>query len=126
ESHLWLITSKVFVTGKDAELFREKRAELDRRRAEAPPVQQVVDDLWAGKLDFGDVRHPDLAVVQDIAVQAGQGRIEDRKREFLGRSDAAIVLWRRILGRELIAIAEGRAPKRWSTPPAALGPTLGC
>jgi 5,5'-dehydrodivanillate O-demethylase oxygenase subunit len=125
ESHLWLITSKVFVTGKDADVFRQKRAELDRQRAEAPPVQQVVDDLWSGKLNFADVRHPDLAVVQDIAVQAGQGAIEDRKREFLGRSDAAIVLWRRILARELTAIAEGRTPKRWSVPPADVVPTLG-
>jgi hypothetical protein len=71
------------------------------------------------------VQHPDLVVVQDIAVQAGQGRIEDRKREFLGRSDAAIVLWRRILAREFAAIAEGRPPKRWSVPPADVVPTLG-
>jgi 5,5'-dehydrodivanillate O-demethylase oxygenase subunit len=125
ETHLWLITSKVYVTGKDAAAFREKRAALDRARAEAPPVQQVVDDLWAGKLSFADVRHPDLAVVQDIAVQAGQGAIEDRKREFLGRSDAAIIQWRRILARELTAIAEGRSPKRWSVPPADVVPTLG-
>ena len=44
-------------------------------------------------------------------MQAGQGRIEDRKREFLGRSDAAIILWRRILARELGAIAEGATGK---------------
>ena len=120
-----MITSKVFVTGAEAETFRHKRAELDRQRAEAPPVQQVVDDLWSGKLHYADVRHPDLAVVQDIAVQAGQGRIEDRKREFLGRSDAAIVLWRRILAREFAAIAEGRPSKRWQVPPADVVPTLG-
>jgi 5,5'-dehydrodivanillate O-demethylase len=125
ENCLWLITSKVFVSGADAETFRRKRAELDRRRAEAPPVLQVVEDLWSGRLNYADVRHPDLAVVQDIAVQAGQGRIEDRKREFLGRSDAAIVLWRRILAREFGAIAEGRMPKRWSAPPADVVPTLG-
>jgi 5,5'-dehydrodivanillate O-demethylase oxygenase subunit len=125
ESCLWLITSKVFVTGEEADLFRKKRAELDRWRAQAPPVQQVVDDLWSGKLNYADVQHPDLVVVQDIAVQAGQGRIEDRKREFLGRSDAAIILWRRILARELAAIADGRPPKRWSVPPADVVPTLG-
>jgi hypothetical protein len=125
ENCLWVITSKAFVTGKDADVFREKRAELDRRRAEAPPVQQMVDELWSGKLNFADVRHPDLAVVQDIAVQAGQGAIEDRKREFLGRSDAAIILWRRILARELTTIAEGRPPKRWSVPPPEVVPTLG-
>ncbi len=125
ESCLWLITSKVFVTGKDADTFREKRAELDRKRAEAPPIMDVVHELWSGKLHYADVRHPDLAIVQDIAVQAGQGTIEDREREFLGRSDAAIILWRRILARELRAIAEGRTPKTWSKPPADVVPILG-
>ena len=125
ENCLWLITSKVFVTGEEADIFRQKRAELDKRRAHAPPVQQVVDDLWSGKLHYSDLRHPDLAIVQDIAVQAGQGRIEDRKHEFLGRSDAAIILWRRILARELGAIAESRPAKRWSVPPTDVVPTLG-
>jgi nitrite reductase/ring-hydroxylating ferredoxin subunit len=125
ENCLWVLTSKARVTGKDAEVFLEKRAELDRKRADAPPVLQVVEDLWSGKVHFQDVRHPDLAVVQDIAVQAGQGRIEDRTHEFLGRSDAAIILWRRILTRELRLIAEGRQPKRWNVPPADVVPIVG-
>ena len=120
-----MLTSKVHVAGKDAEVFRAKRAELDRKRAEAPPVLDVVHDLWSGKLHFADVRHPDLAVVQDIAVQAGQGPVEDRAREFLGRSDAAIILWRRILARELRLIAEGKPHKRWTTPPADVVPIVG-
>ena len=69
--------------------------------------------------------HPDLAIVQDIAVQAGQGRIVDREHEQLGRSDAGIIHWRKILTRELRAIAAGRAPKRWSRPPEDVLPTLG-
>jgi 5,5'-dehydrodivanillate O-demethylase len=36
ENCLWVLTSKARVTGKDAEIFLEKRAELDRKRAEAP------------------------------------------------------------------------------------------
>jgi 5,5'-dehydrodivanillate O-demethylase oxygenase subunit len=88
-------------------------------------VMDVVRDLWAGKVRFADVKHPDLAIVQDIAVQAGQGPIEDRSRERLGRSDAGIILWRKILARELRAIAEGRPAKRWKTPPADIVPTLG-
>jgi 5,5'-dehydrodivanillate O-demethylase oxygenase subunit len=64
-------------------------------------------------------------VVQDIAVQAGQGRIEDRQSERLGRSDAGIILWRKILTRELRAIAEGCPSKKWQTPPADIVPTLG-
>ncbi len=125
ENCLWLITSKVFATGKDAEAFRAKRADLDRRRAEAPPVMDVVRDIWSGKLRYADVRHPDLAIIQDIAVQAGQGAVEDREHELLGRSDAGIVLWRRILRRELRLIAEGRPAKAWTTPPADVVPVLG-
>ena len=44
-----------------------------------------------------------------------QGRIADRNNERLGRSDAAIILWRRLLARELAAIAAGR-PLRVSAP----------
>jgi hypothetical protein len=125
ENHLWLITSHVEVTGKDAEEYKAKRAEYDRKVAAAPPVMDVVRDIWSGKLRFADVTHPDLAVVQDIAVQAGQGRIEDRQSERLGRSDAGIILWRKILTRELRAIAEGRPAKKWQTPSADIVPTLG-
>jgi 5,5'-dehydrodivanillate O-demethylase len=125
QNHLWLITSHVEVTGKDAEAYRAKRAEYDSKVAAAPPVMQLVNDIWSGKLRFADAAHPDLAIVQDIAVQAGQGRIEDRERERLGRSDAGLILWRKILARELRAIAEGRPRKCWKTPPPNVVPTLG-
>ena len=125
ENHLWLITSHVEVTGKDAETYREKRAEYERKVQAAPTVMQVVQDLWEGKLRYSEVMHPDLAIVQDIAVQAGQGRIEDRTNERLGRSDAAIILWRKILLRELRAIAEGRPMTKWKPPPEDVVPTLG-
>jgi hypothetical protein len=125
ENHLWLITSHVEVSGADADAYRAKRGEYDQKIAQAPPVMEVVRDIWSGKLRFADVTHPDLAIVQDIAVQAGQGRVEDRVNERLGRSDAAIILWRKILTRELRAFAECRAPKRWKTPPPEVVPTLG-
>jgi 5,5'-dehydrodivanillate O-demethylase len=125
ENHLWLITSHVEVEGETAERYRQNRIEYDRKVAAAPPVMDVVRELWSGKQSYAEVAHPDLAIVQDIAVQAGQGRIEDRANERLGRSDASIILWRKILARELRAIAEGRKPKRWKTPPADVVPTLG-
>ena len=125
ENHLWIITAKVHVTGADAELYREKRREFYQKRAEAPPVNAVVEDIWAGKIAYADVRHPDLAIVQDMAVQAGQGRITDRQAETLGRSDAGIAVWRRILERELRTIADGGEPKRWERPPADVIPVAG-
>jgi hypothetical protein len=56
--------------------------------------------LWSGKQRFNDVIHPDLAIVQDIAAQTRKGRVVDRANERLGRSDAAIILWRKILTRD--------------------------
>jgi hypothetical protein len=85
----------------------------------------LVQDVWAGRRRLIDIEHPELAMVQDIVVQAGQGRIADRSAEHLGRSDAAIILWRKILGRELAAIAEGRPGKKWRVAPAGVVPTLG-
>ncbi|NQV57700.1 MAG: hypothetical protein HQ503_17695, partial [Rhodospirillales bacterium] len=125
ENHLWMITSHVKVTGDEADVFRQKRKEFYANLEKDRPSLDVALDLMAGNRSFHELQHPDLAIVQDIAVQAGQGRIEDRASERLGRSDNGIIAWRKILSRELKAIAEGRAPKAWTTPPADVEPTLG-
>ena len=125
ENHLWFVSAKVQVTGSDAELYLKKRAEFYAARAAAPPVNRVVEDIWAGKIPYADVRHPELAIIQDIAVQAGQGKITNRDAETLGRSDAGLALWRRILERELRLIASGGTPKKWQRPPADVIPVVG-
>src|SRR5258708_1825279 len=102
-NHMWLITHHVKVTGADADAFKDKRAQYLKRRAEARPSVEIAQELMAGQGRFADVRHPDLAILQDIAVQAGQGRIQDRAQERLGRSENGIIAWRKILGRELRA-----------------------
>lgn len=125
ENHLWLITSHVKASGAEAERFLAKKKEFLAKVAQAPKVMDLVHDVWAGRRRLIDIEHPELAILQDIAVQAGQGRIEDRKSERLGRSDAAIILMRRILERELRAIAEGRPGKKWKTAPADVLPVIG-
>ncbi|HLI21165.1 MAG TPA: hypothetical protein VKV32_08610, partial [Stellaceae bacterium] len=51
----------------------------------------------------------------------GQGKIEDRSREQLGRSDAALVMLRRMWRRELEALAAGKELTNFGTPdPQAL------
>jgi 5,5'-dehydrodivanillate O-demethylase len=82
-------------------------------------------ELMAGRHAYSEMQHPDLVIVQDIAVQAGQGRIADRQHERLGKSDTAIILWRKILARELRAVAEGRPIKNWTRAPESELPTLG-
>jgi hypothetical protein len=54
-----------------------------------------------------------LVEVEDQIAQAGQGLVADRSAEHLGRSDAGVIFFRRVLGREFAALAEGRATKNW-------------
>ncbi len=125
ENHLWLITSHIEVAGASLEAYRQKRGEYEARVAAAKPAGVIARELMAGQHRFADVVHPELAIVQDIAVQAGQGRIAPREGEHLGRSDAGIIQWRKILTRELRAFASGRPTKKWQRPPADVKPTLG-
>jgi 5,5'-dehydrodivanillate O-demethylase len=125
ENHLWVRTAKFPVKAADADAYWQQRAEFFEKRESAPDINALVEDIWAGKIAYADVRHPELAVVQDIAVQAGQGAIANREAETLGRSDAGIAVWRRILERELQIIAAGGQPKHWSRTPADVTPSMG-
>jgi hypothetical protein len=44
------------------------------------------------------------------------GAIPDRENEYLGRSDAGVVLLRQIWQRELAALAAGEQLKKWTRP----------
>jgi 5,5'-dehydrodivanillate O-demethylase len=125
ENHIWFITSHVEVSGKELEAYRKQRTKYEAALAAAKSSVVVAGEVLAGGHYYADVRHPDLAIVQDIAVQAGQGRLADRSREHLGRSDAGIIAWRKVLLRELTLIAAGKPHKKWKTPPADVVPTLG-
>jgi 5,5'-dehydrodivanillate O-demethylase oxygenase subunit len=124
-NHLWIITAKVPVKSDQLEAYKKKREEFYAKRAAAPPARTVVDQIWAGRLPYAQIDHPELVIVQDMAVQAGQGVIANRENEHLGRSDAGIAVWRRILRRELQLIAQGKPHKKWKTPPADVIPVLG-
>ena len=54
-----------------------------------------------------------LTPAQDYVAIMGQGEVADRASERLGKSDAGIVLLRRIIRRELEAIAAGAPTKQW-------------
>jgi len=55
-----------------------------------------------------------LTPAQDYVAIRGQGVTVDRRREYLGASDAGIVLLRKIFWREMDSMREGRAPKSWT------------
>jgi 5,5'-dehydrodivanillate O-demethylase len=125
ETNRWFITNLVGVSGAAKETYLEKRDQYRRKQATMGPAEELAREVMAGRVRFSEIDHPDRVRVQDIAVQAGQGAIADRSNERLGRSDAAIILWRKILERELRAIDQGRKLKQWKPAPADVVPTLG-
>ena len=54
-----------------------------------------------------------LVEIEDMLTQLGQGRIVERRGEKLGRTDNGVVFYRRVLARELHALAQGRPTKPW-------------
>jgi len=81
----------------------------------------MADAVLAGKLSIHEIEdRPDIVNIQDHVAQEGQGAIPDRDAERLGRSDAAIILMRKIWLRELRALAENRPLKIWSLPATVL------
>ncbi len=57
-----------------------------------------------------------IGLMQDAVGQVGQGRIVDRKRDHLGRSDVAVILFRKLWRQELNALAEGLPLTEWARP----------
>src|ERR1700761_1935058 len=83
-----------------------------------PDPLQLTADILAGKVRIQDVdpSYPGLFVVQDNVALAGQGRIVDRSRDWLGQSDKSIILLRKLWERELKKIDKGTPIKNWHRP----------
>jgi 5,5'-dehydrodivanillate O-demethylase len=106
-------------------LARRERKRLDRERKALdrvlPSANELAHKVLAGEVrldDFGpdDVDPPGIGIVllQDLVIMYGQGTIHtERKKERLGSSDPTITLNRKLLRRELKALAEGRPLKEW-------------
>ena len=125
ESNMWFITNLVGVSGEAVAPYRAARQRYCERQKAAGSSLDLAQEVMDGSVRFADIDHPDRVRVQDFAVQAGQGSIADRSNERLGKSDTAIILWRKIMERELRAIEEGRPVKQWTSAPAEIVPTLG-
>ncbi len=93
-----------------------------RERPEGTPIHEEIEAILAGRKSWEDVaKHPNIVRIQDGVSICGQGKIEDRSREQLGRSDAALVMLRRMWRRELELLAGGQPVTPFGTPdPQAL------
>jgi 5,5'-dehydrodivanillate O-demethylase len=91
-------------------------------RPEGTPIHEEIQDILSGRKSWADVaRHPNIIRIQDGVAVVGQGKIVDRSREQLGRSDAAVVMLRRLWRRELELLAAGKPATPFGTPdPQAL------
>jgi 5,5'-dehydrodivanillate O-demethylase len=102
------------VKGKAA-IAKEK--DKQARRTNRPQFDpfELAKEVLAGRLRVEDV-DPDtteMVFFEDDVALLAQGVIADRQDEFLGASDAPIVLLRRLWEREMRALEEGRPLKQW-------------
>lgn len=88
----------------------DRRIAEDRSRRFNPADHY---DALFRRHEVPDAGAAQLIGTQDYVAVRGQGVIFDRSQEFLGQSDAGIVLLRRIFLRELAALAAGKPAKRW-------------
>jgi len=95
---------------------------IRRERPDSTPVHEEIEAILSGQKTWEDIaNHPNIIRIQDGVAICGQGKIEDRSRERLGRSDAAVVMLRRLWMRELELLASGKPVTAFSTPdPQAL------
>lgn len=118
-SHWAYISQLVPVTGEDAERYLEEyRAQEEVYRTLPKPADVAGPILQHGITTIDDVLdHPMLVEIEDSLAQGGQGTIANRHAEHLGRTDAGVVMLRRIMARELQAMTNGIATKAWSLCP---------
>jgi 5,5'-dehydrodivanillate O-demethylase len=84
-------------------------------------ISEIGEAIRAGRLSVEDLDVDRLYIpITDDVTQLGQGPIADREHERLGRSDAALIVLRKIWERELRALAEGRPLKQWTRPTSEL------
>ncbi len=102
---------------EEAEQFRQRRREL--QEGDDPAPYQMAEAILAGKMTVRDVPASMSLYkqfwIEDYVTQVGQGRIADRGHEHLGRNDQKIILRRKILEREIRALAEHRPLKQWTS-----------
>jgi hypothetical protein len=93
-----------------------------RERPDGTPIHEEIEAILSGRKSWEDVAdHPNIIRIQDGVAICGQGKIEDRSREQLGRSDTAVVMLRKLWRRELALLAAGKSVTQFGTPePKAL------
>jgi 5,5'-dehydrodivanillate O-demethylase oxygenase subunit len=117
ENHIHFELRSIPFTGDRAREWLQRRRE--KRAQEAANRAHLVQQVLMGKLQLSDIdpNRTDYVMVEDEIAQTGQGKIPDRENEHLGRSDAGVILLRKIWERELRAVSDGQPIKKWTYRP---------
>jgi len=109
--------------GEAAERYLERRTARLARMGEVPAIE-LAEEIMAGRGELeevnqmrGDKARTQVTNVQDYVTQVGQGPIADHANEHLGRTDATVIMFRKLWQRELKALAEGRPLTQWVRTP---------
>lgn len=113
-THRSFIVDRVHKTGVELEAYRAARAKRERARADAQSVDEIVTAILRGDMHIDDVPadHPDIVNIQDSVSLNVQPLISERV-DRLGRSDHEVILLRKIMAREIAALAAGKPIKMW-------------
>ncbi len=98
------------IPSQGPEIDAQTRAHFDKYAGYNPADHH--DALFYGR-QWPEDPSLQLTPAQDYVAIRGQGETVDRRNEYLGASDAGIVLLRRLFWREMQAMREGRQTKRW-------------
>jgi 5,5'-dehydrodivanillate O-demethylase len=100
--------------GEEGEAYKNRHMARTGKLGRSP--REIGEAVLRGEVRIQDIDGPERANIvwiQDYATQVGQGPLELRKLEWLGRSDRALILIRKIWERELQALNEGKPLKEW-------------
>ena len=106
-------TSPIFPKATRAKRTRTATKRATESSAAHPEIGEAV---LRGDLRIQDIEGPErsnIVWIQDYATQVGQGPLDLRKKETLGRSDRALILIRKIWERELQNLEAGKPLKQW-------------
>lgn len=123
---LWIVpcddtSHKIYftLTAVDGEMRAPDPADAAVRAAyqTLPSVESEVEGVLSGRKRFEDISpRPDRSLVEDHVILRAQGVFVDRSKQWLGKSDEAILLLRRLYAREITAYSAGRPVKEFHFP----------
>jgi len=117
------LVDHVAVTGEEAERYL---AQYRSTRAKIDPIalNAMGEAVLAGKVTIEELDSRlttfEMFWVEDYSTQVGQGRVVEHHKERLGRIDGEVIMHRKVLKREIQALAEGTPLKQWVPTPANL------